>query len=1023
MAARDPGIDRQRGVLLARVGGKLTTGIPTRGGIIRARSQAPAADRCLPISASNLPDQRLTGSLVVVGSPPLMKACRACGTLFASQAEDGGPFCLGCLFDAAISSQSDKTDAIPSPLAVPAPSSGTLFVDPRFAQYELAVREDGTFVELGRGGMGVTYRAMDTTLRCAVALKVVNPTFVQDARVRARFLREAQVAAGLRHPHVASVFFFGERTQDSQLFYAMELVEGETLHARVRRCGGLPAEQVLEIGAQVADALAAAETRGLTHRDLKPANLMLVRGEAVNVKVIDFGLAKAAATETPDGLELTRTQDFVGTPAFASPEHFNVWQEIDARSDFYALGATLWYALTGRTPIPGRTADEIRQRQQENILPLDHLRAAGVPRPLAGLLRTLLSPDPSGRPQTAAALMAALVECRRQVTPVGRSSPARRRTLVLAGLAGGLIAAAVVAGWIIHARSPNPATVAAPAAVTALAVPDKSVAVLSFENLSTDPDNAFFADGVQDEVLTDLAKIADLKVISRTSVLPYKKETSRNLREIGQALGVAYVVEGSVQRAGNQIRVTAQLIDARTDTHRWAEHYDRPLDDVFTIQSEIARAIAGQLQAKLSPQEKSAIDAPPTGDLQAYDLYLQARDLYERNAMVLQSMDHGAEAIPLLEQALARDQNFLPAWCLLARVHGSLYRNKDHTPARLEQFSAAVQGAVRLAPDAGETHLALANYHYQRRDYAQAATELALARRTLPNDSLIPELTGYLLRRQGQWEESARNLERALTLDPRNFVTLQQLGSSYLEMHRYADAERTFQRALAIKPGDPYTRVLLADVPLEARADVRPYASTLAAVLAEDPALAPELDDPDDALCERSPAAYARALAHLPPEGTIKPGGVVLPRAYYEGVFARAEGDTARARAAFTAARAELAKIVAARPDAAVALSFLGVIDAGLGRKEDALAEGRRAGELLPVAKDAVVGPDVAVRLARIYAWTGEKSAAVETLAALERVPNNLPYGALKLDPQWDDLRGDAGFEALLASLAPKPAP
>ena len=953
--------------------------------------------------------------------PPAV-VCRACGETFVPQRDGIDRLCDGCLLELPPPSAEETALLAADEVLASTSRGGETAAGLRFVHYELVLAANGQPVELGRGAMGVTFRADDTILRCAVALKVVNPAIAKDGRTRARFLREAQAAAGLRHPHVASVFFFGERPEDKQPFYAMELVEGETLHARVRRCGGLPADTVLEIGAQVADALAAAEARGLTHRDLKPANLMLVQGESVNVKVIDFGLAKAVAAESPDSLPLTRTHGFVGTPAFASPEQFNVWQDTDARSDFYALGATLWYALTGHAPFFGRTAGEIHERQRESVLPLDQLRAAHVPRPLADLLRALLSVDPVGRPQTAAALAAALADCRRKVASGRGSSLTHRWPLALVALVAGLTTAAIVVGWMVHARSSRPVTAAPPPLAAGPVVLERSVAVLPFENLSADQDNAFFADGVQGEVLNDLAKVADLKVISRTSVLPYKKETNRNLREIGQALGVTYVVEGSVQRAGNQIRVTAQLIDARTDAHRWSEHYDRNLSDVFAIQSEIAQAIAAQLQAKLSPQEKSAIDAPPTGDLQAYDLYLQARDLHERNATAMQSVDEEAEAVPLLEQALARDSRFLQAQCLLARVHGDLYRNKDHTPARLEQFRTAVQGAVRLAPDAGETHLAQANYHYQRRDYAQAAAELALARRTLPNESRIPELTGYLLRRQGRWEESTRNLEQALNLDPRNFVTLQQLSNgNYMLMHRYADAERTYQRALALKPGDPYTRVLLADVPLEARADVRPYQSTLAAVMSENPSLASELDDPDDALCERSPAAYARALSHLPPAGSAKPGGVVLPRTYYEGVFARAEGDAPRAQAAFAATRAELVKTVAARPDAAVPLSFLGLVDAGLGRKEDALAEGRRAGELLPITKDAILGPDVAARLARIYAWTGEKKAAVEALTALERVPNNLPYGALKLDPQWDDLRGEPGFEALLTSLSPKP--
>ena len=587
-----------------------------------------------------------------------------------------------------------------------------------------------------------------------------------------------------------------------------------------------------------------------------------------------------------------------------------------------------------------------------------------------------------------------------------------------------LLPALAVTGFFLLRPLPRPAESVTPAQATtaAPAVSEKSVAVLPFENLSDDKANGYFTDGVQDEILTDLAKVADLRVIARASVKQFRADAPRDLRAIAGELGVAYVLTGSVQRAGNQVRVHAQLIDVRTSVERWAESYLKALDDVFAIQSEIALAIVGQLQARLSPQEKTAIDQAPTTDVAAYDLFLRAQDLYERNSAAMDGGDKVAQAIPLLEQALARDPKFQAAWCLLARVHGYLYRNTDHTPTRLEQFSAAVQGAVRLAPDAGETHLALADYHYQRRDYAAATAELTLAGRTLPNESRIPELTGYMLRRQGHWEESTRSLEGALALDPRNFVVLTQLARSYEAMHRYADLERALQRALAVKPGDPFTRLQLTDVPLRARADLRPRLAVLATLLAENPDLAAELDDPGTAEYERSPAACARALSHLPPEGSAVAGGLLVPRAFWEGLFAHdVLGDAARAREAFTAARVEVAKAVAARPDSAVALSTLGLIDAGLGRKEEAIAEGRRACEMLPVAKDAIVGPDVLSNLGQIYLWTGEKAAAVETLAAFLRVPGNFSYGDLKLDPELDALRGDPGFEALVASQAPKP--
>ncbi len=609
--------------------------------------------------------------------------------------------------------------------------------------------------------------------------------------------------------------------------------------------------------------------------------------------------------------------------------------------------------------------------------------------------------------------------------PVARSTG--RGRLLGAGALVLVAALALAGGWwfgrerrgLPVAASPSPPVPVA-ADAPALPVAEKSVAVLPFENLSADKDNAFFADGVQDEILTDLAKIADLKVIARSSVKQYQAGAPRDLRAIAAELGVAHVLTGSVQRAGNQVRVTAQLTDPRTNAQQWAERYVKALDDVFAIQSEIALAIAGQLQARLSPQEKSAIDAQPTTDLAAYDLYLRAEDLLNRYGSTLQGAAKMPEAVGLLEQSLARDPKFLPAWCLLARIHGSLYRT-DHTPARLDQFNAAVQAAVRLQPDAGETHLALADYHYQRRDYPNATAELALARRTLPNEAHIAETAGYILRRQGQWEESVRKMEQALALDPRNFYLLQQLSSSYLHMRRYADGERTLEHALAVKPGDPFTRQLLAEVPLEARADIRPYQTVLATLLAENPDLTSDLDSPTLALLERTPAAAARALAHLPPAGTTIASGLTLPRAYWEGVFAHCAGDAARAQTAFAAARVEVAKTVAAQPDAAVAVCYLGLIDAGLGNKEDAIREGRRACELLSVGKDAILGPGIAVNLAQIYAWTGEKAAAIEQLTTLARVPHTFSYGDLKLDPEWDELRGDPGFEAVLASLAPKP--
>ena len=554
-----------------------------------------------------------------------------------------------------------------------------------------------------------------------------------------------------------------------------------------------------------------------------------------------------------------------------------------------------------------------------------------------------------------------------------------------------------------------------------LPAPEKSIAVLPFENLSDDKENAFFTDGVQDEILMNLAKVADLKVISRTSMIQYRNVANRNLREIAQQLGVVHVLEGSVQRAANRVRVTAQLIDARTDAHLWAEHYDRPLDDVFAIQSEIAKTIADQLQAKISPAEKAAIEKAPTTDLVAYDLYVRAQELFADTSDAVQAREKLPQAAQLLDEAVTRDPRFLRAWCLLSRVHSVAYfRGHDHTPARIDLAKVALDRAMRLQPDAGEVHLALANYYYQGfRDYKRALSELAIARKTLPNNADVFLYTGLIDRREGRWDEATRNMERALELDPRNYFVLQQLALAYGWQHRYADEARAYDRALTIVPADPNTRIEEAQVALDWRADIKPFQTTLAGLMAEDPSVALDIDTLLYSLCDRTGAAATQMLAKYPREGAANTG-VNYPYAYWEGVVARCQGDSRTARAAFAVARGEVQKIVEQQPDFAAALSLLGTIDAGLDKKEEALKEGQRACELLPISKDAIDGASLAINLAQIYTWLDDKDRAIEQIAAVERVPNPLSYGLLKLHPYWDSLRGDPRFEQIVASLAPK---
>jgi TolB-like protein/Flp pilus assembly protein TadD len=552
---------------------------------------------------------------------------------------------------------------------------------------------------------------------------------------------------------------------------------------------------------------------------------------------------------------------------------------------------------------------------------------------------------------------------------------------------------------------------------------EKSIAVLPFENLSEDKSNAFFADGVQDEILTGLAKIADLKVISRTSVMAYKN-TTRNLREIGQQLGVAHVLEGSVQRAGGKVRVNAQLIDTRTGAHQWAESYDRPVGDVFAIQSEIAKAIADQLRAQLSPREKAAVTEPPTTDLLANNLYIQAKELIASGSVDPAGNQKLLEAVSLLNQAVARDPRFLNAYCLLSQAHLFLYfEGFDHTPARRELANVAIQNASRFKPDAAEVHLELARYAYNGfRDYDRARAELEQARAALPNDPEVYLLTGFIDRRQGRWSEAISHFEHAIELDPRNLEILQFTANTYQGLRRYSESDRVCQQALAIAPDNYAMRLFIPTNHFLEWGDLGPLRTEVLKILSDGSSVANKIcaDLFDYALLARDRAAMNRALTAIPPEGLRAEFDLFMPREWYRAIAASAFGDSDTARASFAAARARMEEMLHSQSDHAMGWSVLGVIDANLGRKDEAVREGRQACEMLPLSADAWRGPSFILNLAMIYETIGDSNRATEQLRTAAEVENGAHYGELKLSPQWDALRADSRFEKIVASLAPK---
>src|SRR6266496_5840379 len=873
-----------------------------------------------------------------------------------------------------------------------------------FGDYEL-------LEEVGRGGQGVVFRAKQKSLNRIVALKVIGlGQWATKAHLK-RFRLEAEAAASLDHPCIVPIYEVSER--DGQCYFSMKFVEGGQLDEVVKHTP-ISIQQAVELIAKVARTVHYAHEHGILHRDIKPGNILLdSKGEP---HLTDFGLARLVESEST----VTRTLEVLGTPSYMAPEQAaGNNAKLTSSIDVYGLGAVLYQLLTGHPPFAGGTTYETIKLLLETQPRQPRLCNPKVDRDLETICLKCLEKEPARRYPSAEALAEDIerflrnepIQARRTgVVARGKKWLQRNPTVAaVVTLSLALIAAVGVIVWKSELfRRPAMA----------------GIAVLPFENLSNDKEDASFADGVQDDLLTKLAKIADLKVISRTSVMQYRDK--QNTREIGDALRVSHVLEGSVRKTGAWLHINAQLIDTRTDSHVWAEQYDRDLKDMFAVQSEIAQKVAGQLHVKISAAEKLAIERPPTADLTAFDLYSRAKNLLlnvvsftgTRKANLL-------KAAALLNQAVVHDPTFFQAYCQLAWTHDYVYFDGwDRTPARLKLAEAAIQAAFRLRPDAGEGHLARAwNLYLGYLDYDGALAELENARPTLPNDARLFELRGYIERRRpsGNQDEALRNLQRAIDLDPRNLHILQQTAISYDNLRRYRDEAAVLDRALRVEPNDVDTKVSRAELEYDWKANTRPIHQLIDELRAKDPAAIQNLAEDwlVCALSERDAAAATSALAALG-ENSFGSTDVKYSPRFLEGFIARMTRDDVKARVAFTAGRVEQEKLVRAHPDDAGALCVLGLIDAAMGRKEEALREGRRAVELLPVEKDAVSGARIILCLAKIAAWAGDNDLACEQLARAIRFWGPVTYGELKLMPWWDSLRGDPCFEKIVASLAPK---
>src|SRR5262249_1608608 len=858
--------------------------------------------------------ERVSDSPAMISAPRL---CPKCGSEIPADApEKGCPGCLlenglGLLPEAQVSARNSST--VISPKANECGSAEDFEVNTagpggNSEKVKRSVETQGELGDyvllevVGRGGQGVVYRAHQKSLNRIVALKMISVgSWATEAHLK-RFRREAEAAASLEHPGIVPIYEVGER--DGSCYFSMKFVEGGQLDEVAKR-KPMPPRRAAELIAKVALTIHYAHEHGILHRDIKPGNILLdANGEP---HLTDFGLARLVESES----SVTQTLDVLGTPSYMAPEQaVGNNAAVSSATDVYGLGAVLYQLLTGQPPFAGGTTYETIKLLEDTEPRAPRLLNPKVDRDLSTICLKCLEKDPKRRYSSALALAEDLEHwlkhepiAARRVGPLVRGRKWVRRNPTSALLAVSLIALAAAAGWIIWESEliRRPLTT--------------GIAVLPFENLSEQrEDAAAFVDGVQDDILTKLARIADLRVISRSSVMEYRDK--RNVRQIGNDLRVSHVLEGSVRRIGTRLRMNAQLIDTRTDHHVWVEQYDRDVNDLFAIQSEIAQKVAGQLRANISPAEKLAIERKPTGDLLAFELYSRAVSLTPTSRAP--GAESGLQAIDLLNAAVARDPSFFEAYCALATAHDQIYFfNFDHTPARLALAEAAIQEAFRIRPNAGEAHLARAFHLYNGYlNYDGALAELEVARQTLPNDPRIFRVTAYIQRRQGHWEESTRNLERALELDPRNINTLDNF--SYGNLRRYAEQKSTFDRILTIEPNNLVWKAARASVDMHWKADTRPLRQLIDEIRTTNPAAMPQLAPwwLSWALAERDVIAAKDALNLMTSdEGLLGLDAVHFTHPFVEGVIARMTNDEQQAQTAFNVARVEQEKKVQAQPD------------------------------------------------------------------------------------------------------------
>jgi serine/threonine protein kinase/tetratricopeptide (TPR) repeat protein len=855
--------------------------------------------------------------------------------------------------------------------------------------------------ELGKGGMGKVYKANDIDIKEKVAIKLIKPEISTDKKTIERFQNEIKFARKIRHKNVCQMYDLNR--EEGTYYITMEYVEGENLKNMIRMSGQLGMGTVISVAKQVCEGLAEAHKLGVVHRDLKPSNIMLDREGYV--RIMDFGIARSLKEKGITGAGV-----MIGTPEYMSPEQVE-GKETDQRSDIYSLGVILYEMVTGKVPFEGDTPFTIGVKHKSEIPKDPKELNSQIPNDLNRVIIKCLEKDKEKRYQSTDEVRSELENiekgiliAEKVVTKRGpltlkkkeeRIGKSTWKNLFIYGGAAVLLILLIAGGYYLF---------------TGWQGPIDSLAVLPLENLSGDTDQEFFADGMTEVLIANMAQIGSLRVISRKSVMRYKR-SEKSLPEIAEELNVDAVLEGSVMRVGDKVRITVQLIQAEPEQHLWAENYERSLRDVLKLQSEVAQAIAKEIKIKLTPQEEARFASTQPVNPEAYQAYLRGIDRIER---ISYSEEDIEIAIQMFKRAVELDPTFALGYAELSKAHSSLYhQGYDQTEDRLTRARAAVDMALKLQPDLSEAHLALGYYYYWvQRAYDRALEEFIIAEKNLPNDPRILEAVAFIWRRQGNFEDGLSNLKRALEISPRDASKAFEVAVTYMALRRYPEAERYYDRSIFLEPDKIYGYVWKAwnywlwDVSIE----------KARATLEEMPK---KMDSTSmyywflQELYERN---YKSALDRLYSANieSIEIQEVLIPKAQLVGLIYHLMNELEYARTSFDSARVILEKGVKERPEDARVHSSLGIVYAALGRKEEAIQEGEIAVELFPVSKDAFFGVERVEDLACIFTMVGDYDAALDKIEYLISIPSYFSVSLLQLDPIWEPLHNHPRFQRLL---------